>query len=645
MADVKYEVVVEYQLAGKLQQQLPGAQAQVGSFAGMLEQGRRGAGAFGGAVGDAGGRVSALGRALASFAGDATSAFTGAVERAGELAKALAMVAGGAAIGAAAYGVTTLNSEIEKTKIGLADILESNGVASNLTEGLGMASDLMREIRKDAAALPGETRDLAKIFKLAEIGGLQAGASSARTEKLSALAMAFGMGTAELDSGTVARELAMLIQGRAGSHNILGLQLAGLGGDKAKAFNEMSSSARFAFLEKEFGKHKDSIAAFSDSYEGLSSTLKDNAKLALQMATSPLFERVKQTLRDVNGWFDQNKTSVEIWAQALGDRLADAFDWGRRKIEEWWPAVSAFAEHAWTRLTEIWDKAQPYVERFGAAVKDALADPTTIDRIESVLKLYAGVKIGSAFAGPAASLAGGAMQAFGGGEGLAGLAAAGPAAGAAAAALAMLAAGAYGAQQAIEDGGFVFHQAAFDAWANTKESLDEAGVLFKGAAEDFGTNLMTALKPALELSGTLVLEAARGISGALDFVAHHLQEVGAVVGGAAAGPLGALAGMGLFRPHLHQTNEQFSPKETPYEFGAGGFVKNLADGIVAAQRNTDKRTQAAAHTTTIQRVEINVSSNHEPSRVARDVMAELVEVKRHPTVSRAVKNYSSIAGR
>ena len=280
---------------------------------------------------------------LAAIGSSLGSAFTGAVEKVGAMAASIGMVAGAAGLGAIVYGVGHLNSELEKTTISLATIFSANGLASSMPAGMGMAADIMAKMRKDAAALPGEAEDLVGIFRSIAIPGAQAGGSASQLEKLSANLMASGA-VAGLDQQMVAREAAQLLGGRAGSHNVLGSRLFGLTGDKAEAFNKSSGEDRLKFLEEGTRKYGASIAYFNGTMDAQWSTLVDNIKNTGREATKPLFDSVKHTLAQVNGWFDKNAGKVSDWAAQIGDRLATAWDFGTRKIQEWLPAIQSFAE-------------------------------------------------------------------------------------------------------------------------------------------------------------------------------------------------------------------------------------------------------------------------------------------------------------
>jgi hypothetical protein len=326
MSDVIYRVAVELSTKGDLSAQAGGAVSKLGAVDAAAK----------GATQSASTLASSLGHALESVADKAIS-----------VATSLAMIGAGGAFAAATYGVLKVNNELEKTKISIAAIFGAHGLSKDMPEGMTMATDIMAKMRKDAASLPGEFKDLVGIFKTISVPGFQAGASPEQVRTLSAKTMASGA-VAGLPMEQTAREMAMLLEGRAGGHNVLGLRLAGLGGEKAEAFNKLTPEKRFAAVSKELDKFAPAIEAYKTSFEGLSSTLKDNVKGFLGQATSPLFEHIKKSLGEANDWFDTHGDKVSELAERIGDKLGAAWDWVIAKAK----ALAPIVEHVAVMLKE-----------------------------------------------------------------------------------------------------------------------------------------------------------------------------------------------------------------------------------------------------------------------------------------------------
>ena len=122
------------------------------------------------------------------------------------------------------------------------------------------------------------------------------------------------------------REMAGLLSGRAGAHNILGARLGLLGGE-AEKFNKMAPEARLAKINSELDKYQGAADKFGQSFIAQFTTLKDNLKYSLLAeSTSPLFEHVKRDLSAINGWFDHNQQRVQAFTNVVGRDLAGAWD-------------------------------------------------------------------------------------------------------------------------------------------------------------------------------------------------------------------------------------------------------------------------------------------------------------------------------
>lgn len=628
MADQRYVVGISF-VVDDLQSKLSGITSRVPAnmFAGSQAGADSLASRFNGIVGSA-----------RQLGGAMRDAFTSAVERAGDIAMTLGKVGVGAGIGAAVYGVASLNSELEKTQIALADIFTANGVTGNLTDGMSMASGMMAQIRKDAAALPGETSDLAQIFKMAAIPGLQAGADPKALEKLSANAMAFGMGVANMDGGTVARELSMLISGRAGSHNVLGLQLAALGGDKAKEFNQKSAPERLAVLTEEFEKHAGSIDLFANSFEGLSSTLRDNAKMFLASATKPLFDHVKGTITALNGWFDGSSGRIGTFSEMLSSRLASAWDTGVSAIARWLPALQNFARDAYNEIAGIWKNIEPTVGAISESIRTSLGDGSAIDKVENILRLYAAVKVGGPMAGSLMSSAGGILG--GGGSAAGGMGLAMGAAGSAVALVALAAAA--GELSALYDQSSVNHKAAVDAAGALATSFDglvaQLNVSVGPSLERFGISVTNWAATAVR-----ALTPNTALQDDQQEYAQYLSTMNSLQRG--GGRLDLIQAedarhMQYLKDHPHLNDTEGVSINRDMDLGPSSFVKKMGEGIVEAQVKLAPKHLSGGGGMNVT-VYQTIASNESPSRVARAVFQKFAEASRYPTSSRNAPNYTA----
>lgn len=605
MSDLNYDVTVRYLTSGD-------PTAKIGAMTKKLEAANK--------------ESQDLGKSITAWGNNMTSAVdsvTGPLERVGSM---FAKIGAAAAVGGMALiykGVTGINNELESLQISLAGTFQAQGYFTTLDGAMVRSGQVIKDMRRDARELPGEFKDISSIFNAIAISGSKTGMSIDQIRKLSAQTMAFGA-MKGIHSTVTGREMSHLLEGTGHSNNLLGQRI--LGPEGMKAANKMAPRERQATIKAALDKYNESIGLHKDSFAGLSSTLVDNLKLFLGNSTETLFKKVKGTLSSVNDWFENNSSKTEYWANRIGNAIADAWNYGTKKIAEWLPAMENFAADAHARIKSIIESIKPFIDMLGGG------SGSILDKIAGIMTLYSGLKIGGAVAGAAGSaaslgssaasglgLVGAEAGAMGGAAGLVGLAAA-----------ATIAATALGQLSAMADKNSTHHE---QAMRNTKS--------LSANFERLTTNLESTLLPGFESFGVGMTKFASGLLQGLADISSPMESLRVT----------------LNRIHIP---EFLLKGTTTASTGAGDLLEEALHGrrteMPVIDRNMDvssafhslksmpsepekKPPVAPNHTTNIHKVEIIVKSNEDPSRIARLTREQLVQLSRNPTSSKT-KSFS-----
>ena len=615
--------------------------------------------------------------AMADIGSGLANGFTGAVEFVGGKLMSLGKVAAAAGIGAITYSVTSLNNELEQARMSLGAVLNSKGVTDGIEEGLQRATGLIGMMRKDAKDLPGEFSDLQNIFMSGLGSALNAGMSDVGFERMAAQAMAAGKSLA-IPLDQAGRELAQLLEGRAGAHNVFGTRL----GIKAYEFNPNSGKTdadRVKILTAALEKFQPAIAKFGDTFDAQSSTLLDNIKAFAGRATMPLFERIKDTLGDINAWFDANQATVGLYADKIGIFLVDAFDKGKAIVLEWGPLLVDFASKAMDRLERGWATVEPYVSSVAGWLKDGLANADgTLDKIENVLMLYAAVKGGGALlgaAGKASTLFDAGRGLLSGGGGAAAAEAAGAAGGDAAIAAEWAAANTsgmeatlagLGTQAAAAGAGLTALLAAIPAGAllaigetisEIADARQKAQTLDAGPRDEYSEG-------ARAFTDKMIREAIDAGS-ALDKMANNTGDTiaGLTATGEAADHLAFVlntlaqnadfASIALINAGINAKQQQALFDADAAKVGTDAATTLGNTLAAAALASLDKADAAKAKKDKADKerrgpgmvvnggIRITISSNQAPSQIAHEVMKEIADRRRNPRSSRAARDFGA----
>lgn len=598
MADTTYSVVVDYKVHDRA---LYEAQRHFAALGASAAAHKSQISAMRSQYGSLGSIGTTLGAGLGGMfrgIGGAIDGVTGKIESAAKGAAAFAAVGGGLAAFGLAKSVGSLNRELEDSTIGFGAMLQAAKYTTTWNDSLTTSKALLKAVRADAAALPGETRDLREYLAQALPGAGQSGISLGKLEKLSASAMAASAALG-VDFATGSREYGRLMMGgagAAGAHNILGLKL-GISGDEARKFNALGAGARIDYLVKKFSAFDDSIAAYQHSFTGLSSTLADQVKLFASTAASPLFDRVKSVLEDATGWMDRNQSVWMGWATRTGDTLAAGFDRARQIVIDIAPHMKRLAEYA-----------------------ERVATPAHLKTIGAE---YAGLKI----AGIGAKAAPGLLSAVGGegalgalGGGAASLAVTGPVAGAVLFDLAAGAVGAYGAVKDLSDVTSRYHNTATISMHGIEENFGKTIASMKSAAD----SLEQPFNHLAEWMGANLLESIKAVSKVAETAAGNFNRFASTIG---------------------SVYEWFNPRgmhdEGKHAADQGYHFKTLAPRHEEDVLGRTPLPKVVNHATHIHSLTVNqtIPAQSDPTRLARKVVDMIHEAARVPTKAVTAQDY------
>lgn len=502
------------------------------------------------------------------------------------------------AMSLAKVGLVEMNAEVEQLSITMASMFAGAGQAESFSQGLAGTQELMSRMRKDARDLPGEFKDLAQIMMRVTTPAGNAGMSVPDTEKLAANAMAVGVGGG-MRADVVGRELGEMIRGNMSKRMPLLSHMPGFSMG-SKEFNALSNEKRIETLKKHFGmiegtKEHEAVssmrAAFQNSWIGLWSTLKDQAKLVLGGLTHSLFESIKSALMRFSEWFMANQSKIESWAERVGLFLAQGFN-----------AAVAAAE-----------KLIPYLERAGEMFAGRGKD-STLGRDIGVGAAGFGALQVARLAGPASEatgaslLGGGAAGLFGSSVGLL-------------APLAVIAAAVFGLIEGLNNELGPMFEVFQSIWGFTKEmfsdGLESLGGAFskvwpliKRLAEFMGVALAAALAvaaTAFEVVAFVVETLTEAFMGFLGLLRDKFRDL--------------LKGLGFNEKQLALLDPDKKPprgyNDLPYK------DKFNLDDLKAPAKPPE-------HHTTIHKVEIRVNSNQDPNRIAKRTVDIINDLGRHP---------------
>lgn len=584
-----------------------------------------------------------LGSAISALGSSAVGAFTGIVEKVGEIGIGLAALGVSTGIAAVTYGVIGLNSNLETTKVSLGAVLNANNQANGIEDGVAKAAGWVAQMKKDARDLPGEFEDLLGIVQSSAGTAFNAGMDIPKFEKVASSVMAAAKAL-NVQTDQAGRELGQLFEGRAGADNVLGMRLKIDAHalyediDKVKKhFKDLSAEGRVKAIEDAVAKFEPAIKAFGNTYDAQSSTLVDNVKNLIQIGTKGLFGSVVSDLGDVNNWFEANRDTVEQYAKRAGVWLVYAHDKARKIAEEWIPILKDFGERAYGKFVELWEDAAPIIEGIAKSIKDFLGDKDSIDRMSDLLKLYIAAKVGGAIAsgGPFAGLmsAGKADLATGGtgADTISSL----KTSGAQAVMLVGISAAVLQALSLKRD----VDENSKEKWNNAVGQADILAQQQGGGHIMFNADTEATLKDANDNASTFKEKTSHVVEGMMNLDAWNgsVADIAMRAMLLARSSGQAAEDMQLAAINIHNAGVDIAAAAAQARLNAKGHGDAVEGATDPNKKKRDKDKAGGGNTTV--NINFTISSNQSPDQIARKVVQKLVDKRRFRTTSSGVPNW------
>lgn len=537
-------------------------------------------------------------KGLTRSAESLTGTFNGAFDAAASSLVSSMATAGAAAGAAVAAGLgkalhegIAFASVVESAQLGIATVKSTLGDMP-FPKAFRQATEVTEELRKGAARLPGEFKDALEMYSSIAPSGIRLGIDDKALAKLSTrgVAMAAALG---IKQTVAAHELGALLEGNAKSSMPLARKL----GIHAKDWSKLKPQERYDHLDGLFTKADPAVKAYASSWEGLTSSAKDNARNVARSFAGPVFGSLKGELERGLDWFGNNEDAVHAWATNLGVYVDRAFHYGLDAIHRWRGPVTTFATTLYNGMSRAFGVAGPYLDKLARATEGFMQDPRALEKMAHAASALVALRAGTG----ALSLGLSGVSAVGptlasAGVGAAELAAV---AGPAAIGVAALAVAAQGAIHSLTDSSSYFHEAATQQAAGIVEHA-------AGASKQW-SELGSKLQPVADAIGTYYL-------GMINSNVMALEGFGAALNKWADVQLTAASSLSqLVRGKLGIMNDD-PPMQIERTQEYFGFVKSLnAPPEPGEDHNTIKPPKHVTNITN--KIEVKIETNMDPNRV------------------------------
>ncbi|HYD02623.1 MAG TPA: hypothetical protein VEB22_15455 [Phycisphaerales bacterium] len=240
-----------------------------------------------------------------------------------------------------------IHTASQEAQTGIAGIFAAMN-KSTVADEMGMAVEVIAQLRGDAAKGAGELQDYADAYQRLLAPVKAAGGALEDVRELTRLGLGAGFALRGQEGLKVAA--IDILQGLQGGLSPAESQvlapLLSVIGSSLDELNKAKPEEKLALIKRALTAMQPAVEATGKTWNAQVATLRDGVKLLVQQVTAPLFDRWSQQLEAVNTWMAANSGQMQAMVDRLGPRLVEIWDALVRNAERFAEATAAGAAAA-----------------------------------------------------------------------------------------------------------------------------------------------------------------------------------------------------------------------------------------------------------------------------------------------------------
>ena len=242
------------------------------------------------------------------------------------------------------------NGTVEESRNQIAGMLALTK-KTDLNDQLGTADELMANLQKRAATLPGTTAEYVAMLGMITQPVSDAGLGMKDLEDLTVGAVVAAKAlSVQADVG--ARDIDQALRGQFHSVDQLTGKLLGARGFKGEEgrerFNSMSAKQRAEEIKAALTQPQITQLAEAQgkTFPGVLSTLQDSMEQFFGRVGKPLFEGITASIKELNAWLEANDATIKEVGAAIAQGLVKAFEFLKSAVAGAVEVIKFFIDHA-----------------------------------------------------------------------------------------------------------------------------------------------------------------------------------------------------------------------------------------------------------------------------------------------------------